>query len=198
MVNIVPSQRSSYFRPNQGLSLPLILIVCFHIFNHSPVLIISTLSSEQGVMFYANGMAKASAGARKIIHGGSGLNGHNDSYGPGCTLFRALNDVTNSDPVEYTAAAFLEFHAVNQWCGFIFYSFIDCLFASLLLRSWTRRARMGRTVFSQLMNCIMLTFDVMSALKPRGLVHRSENWKLIFHWDSRRDTTCCIYPFVSL
>lgn len=35
-------------------------------------------------MFYANGMAKPSAGARKKIHGGSGLSGNGDSYGPGC------------------------------------------------------------------------------------------------------------------
>lgn len=49
-------------------------------------------TNQQGVMFYANGMAKPSAGARKKIHGGSGLSGNGDSYGPG-------------------SAAFLEFHA---------------------------------------------------------------------------------------
>jgi hypothetical protein len=38
-------------------------------------------------MFYANGLAHRSTGARKKIHGGSGLSGNGDGYGPGCTLF---------------------------------------------------------------------------------------------------------------
>jgi len=43
-------------------------------------------------MFYANGSAQPSTGSRKMIHGGSGLSGNHDAYGPG-------------------SAAFLEFHA---------------------------------------------------------------------------------------
>ncbi|KAF8896033.1 galactose mutarotase-like domain-containing protein [Infundibulicybe gibba] len=48
-------------------------------------------TNQQGVMFYSNNLAKPSAGARKKIHGGSGISGHGDSYAPG-------------------SAAFLEFH----------------------------------------------------------------------------------------
>lgn len=40
-----------------------------------------------GVMFYTNGSATPTSGARKKIHGGSGISGHGDSYGPGCTLY---------------------------------------------------------------------------------------------------------------
>lgn len=33
-------------------------------------------------MFYSNNMADPSKGARKKIHGGSGISGNGDAYGP--------------------------------------------------------------------------------------------------------------------
>ncbi|KAH0584875.1 hypothetical protein H2248_008153 [Termitomyces sp. 'cryptogamus'] len=48
-------------------------------------------TNQHGVMFYTNIGADPSVGARKKIHGGSGIKDHGDSYGPG-------------------SAAFLEFH----------------------------------------------------------------------------------------
>jgi len=47
------------------------------------------LSSERGVMFYSNN-ANPKEGARKIMHGGSGVSGFGDSYGPGST---SRNDI---------------------------------------------------------------------------------------------------------
>lgn len=39
--------------------------------------------SERGVMFYSNNLTTPAKGARKLVHGGSGISGHGDSYGPG-------------------------------------------------------------------------------------------------------------------
>ncbi|KAF5374514.1 hypothetical protein D9615_009094 [Tricholomella constricta] len=44
-------------------------------------------TNQPGVMFYANGLATAASGARKKIHGGSGISGHGDSYSPGTAAF---------------------------------------------------------------------------------------------------------------
>ncbi|KAF9459948.1 galactose mutarotase-like domain-containing protein [Collybia nuda] len=49
-------------------------------------------TNQHGVMFYANGLAKPSAGARKKIHGGSGVSGHGDSYGPGTAAFLEFHE----------------------------------------------------------------------------------------------------------
>lgn len=38
---------------------------------------------ERGLMFYTNDLADPAKGARKLIHGGSGISGHGDAYGPG-------------------------------------------------------------------------------------------------------------------
>lgn len=54
--------------------------------------------SEQGVMFYANASAQSSTGARKKIHGGSGLSGNGDAYGPECTLFSTFLVAADPDP----------------------------------------------------------------------------------------------------
>ncbi|KAH9481106.1 Galactose mutarotase [Psilocybe cubensis] len=44
-------------------------------------------SNQHGVMFYSNAMASVTKGARKKIHGGSGITGHGDAYGPGTAVF---------------------------------------------------------------------------------------------------------------
>ncbi|KAF9562577.1 galactose mutarotase-like protein [Agrocybe pediades] len=44
-------------------------------------------SNQHGVMFYSNALAKPTAGARKRIHGGSGVSGQGDAYGPGTAAF---------------------------------------------------------------------------------------------------------------
>ncbi|RDB29426.1 Aldose 1-epimerase [Hypsizygus marmoreus] len=49
-------------------------------------------TNQHGVMFYANGLAKPSSGARKKIHGGSGISGHGDSYGPGTAAFLEFHE----------------------------------------------------------------------------------------------------------
>ncbi|KAG6827911.1 hypothetical protein H0H92_009980 [Tricholoma furcatifolium] len=49
-------------------------------------------SLEHGVMFYSNGGAKPSAGARKKIHGGSGIKDHGDAYGPGTAAFLEFHE----------------------------------------------------------------------------------------------------------
>ena len=38
---------------------------------------------ESGAMFYSNGLSNKSSGARKKIHGGSGIKDHGDAYEPG-------------------------------------------------------------------------------------------------------------------
>ncbi|CAA7269494.1 unnamed protein product [Cyclocybe aegerita] len=48
-------------------------------------------TNQRGAMFYSNALAKATNGARKKIHGGSGVSGDGNAYGP-------------------HTAAFLEFH----------------------------------------------------------------------------------------
>lgn len=56
-------------------------IVSYHIFAH--IFITRLMSSaEHGVMFYSNAMANVANGARKKIHGGSGISGKGDAYGP--------------------------------------------------------------------------------------------------------------------
>ncbi|KAG5652985.1 hypothetical protein H0H81_002810 [Sphagnurus paluster] len=49
-------------------------------------------TNQSGVMFYANGLANPSSGARKKIHGGSGISGHGDSYTPGTAAFLEFHD----------------------------------------------------------------------------------------------------------
>ncbi|KDR68533.1 hypothetical protein GALMADRAFT_146199 [Galerina marginata CBS 339.88] len=44
-------------------------------------------SNQHGVMFYSNAMANVANGARKKIHGGSGISGNGDGYGPGTAAF---------------------------------------------------------------------------------------------------------------
>lgn len=39
--------------------------------------------AESGVQFYTNNLTNESKGARKKIHGGSGISGAGDSYGVG-------------------------------------------------------------------------------------------------------------------
>ncbi|KAF9476215.1 galactose mutarotase-like protein [Pholiota conissans] len=44
-------------------------------------------SNQNGAMFYSNAMANAAKGARKKIHGGSGIKDNGDAYGPGTAAF---------------------------------------------------------------------------------------------------------------
>ncbi|KAF8910436.1 galactose mutarotase-like domain-containing protein [Gymnopilus junonius] len=44
-------------------------------------------SNQNGVMFYSNAMGNMAKGARKIIHGGSGISGNGDAYGPQTAVF---------------------------------------------------------------------------------------------------------------
>jgi len=41
---------------------------------------------ESGVRFSSNHLSTPDQGARKIAHGGSGISGRGDSYGPWCTF----------------------------------------------------------------------------------------------------------------
>ncbi|KXN82674.1 Aldose 1-epimerase [Leucoagaricus sp. SymC.cos] len=50
-------------------------------------------SNQRGVMFYSNNLTTPAKGARKIIHGGSGISGHGDSYGPGTAAFLEFHDL---------------------------------------------------------------------------------------------------------
>ena len=73
--------------------------------------------AEHGAMFYSNSMANAAKGARKKIHGGSGVRDNGDAYGPGSTYQmllpspRSLFEFCNL--VFFIAAAFIEFHHVR-------------------------------------------------------------------------------------
>ncbi|KAF8972331.1 galactose mutarotase-like domain-containing protein [Flammula alnicola] len=49
-------------------------------------------SNQHGVMFYSNAMANVAKGARKKIHGGSGISGNGDAYGPGTAAFLEFHD----------------------------------------------------------------------------------------------------------
>jgi len=49
-------------------------------------------TNQHGVMFYTNIGASADKGARKKIHGGSGISGYGDSYGPGTAAFLEFHD----------------------------------------------------------------------------------------------------------
>lgn len=44
-------------------------------------------SNQRGVMFYSNNLSTAAKGARKKIHGGSGVSGNGDAYSPGTAVF---------------------------------------------------------------------------------------------------------------
>lgn len=73
--------------------------------------------AEHGAMFYSNSMSNAAKGARKKIHGGSGVRDNGDAYGPGSTYQmplsspRPLPEFCNL--LFLTAAAFIEFHHVR-------------------------------------------------------------------------------------
>ncbi|KAF7771706.1 hypothetical protein Agabi119p4_6017 [Agaricus bisporus var. burnettii] len=49
-------------------------------------------SNQRGLMFYTNDLADPAKGARKLIHGGSGISGHGDAYGPGTAVFLEFHD----------------------------------------------------------------------------------------------------------
>jgi aldose 1-epimerase len=44
-------------------------------------------SNQHGLMFYSNAMASVTSGAKKNIHGGSGISGRGAGYGPGTAAF---------------------------------------------------------------------------------------------------------------
>lgn len=44
-------------------------------------------SNQHGLMVYTNGLSSVNKGARKIAHGGSGVSGKGDAYGPGDAVF---------------------------------------------------------------------------------------------------------------
>ncbi|KAJ2929873.1 hypothetical protein H1R20_g7213, partial [Candolleomyces eurysporus] len=56
-------------------------------------------SNQHGLMVYTNDLSSASRGARKVAHGGSGISGHGDAYGPGDAVFLEFH---------HPLAAFLE------------------------------------------------------------------------------------------
>ncbi|KAH6913533.1 galactose mutarotase-like domain-containing protein [Coprinopsis sp. MPI-PUGE-AT-0042] len=49
-------------------------------------------SNQQGLMVYTNGLSSVKKGARKVAHGGSGISGNGDSYGPGDAVFLEFHD----------------------------------------------------------------------------------------------------------
>ncbi|EAU83259.1 hypothetical protein CC1G_11895 [Coprinopsis cinerea okayama7 len=44
-------------------------------------------SNQHGLMVYTNGLSTVNKGARKLAHGGSGISGNGDAYGPGDAVF---------------------------------------------------------------------------------------------------------------
>ncbi|KAJ3793774.1 galactose mutarotase-like domain-containing protein [Lentinula aff. detonsa] len=50
-------------------------------------------TNQDGVMFYSNAWADPSKGARKKIHGGSGIKDHGDGYVPGTAAFLEFHDI---------------------------------------------------------------------------------------------------------
>ncbi|KAG6877500.1 hypothetical protein C0993_006602 [Termitomyces sp. T159_Od127] len=50
-------------------------------------------TNQHGVMFYTNIGAKPAVGARKRIHGGSGIKDYGDGYGPGSAAFLEFHEV---------------------------------------------------------------------------------------------------------
>ncbi|KAF8888966.1 galactose mutarotase-like domain-containing protein [Mucidula mucida] len=50
-------------------------------------------SNQSGAMFYTNTGARLEKGARKKIHGGSGITDHGDGYAPGTAAFLEFHDV---------------------------------------------------------------------------------------------------------
>ncbi|KAG5645095.1 hypothetical protein DXG03_006909 [Asterophora parasitica] len=51
-----------------------------------------TFETERGVMFYSNTFGNPASGARKKIHGGSGISGHGDSYGSATAVFLEFHE----------------------------------------------------------------------------------------------------------
>ncbi|KAK7682610.1 hypothetical protein QCA50_014410 [Cerrena zonata] len=49
-------------------------------------------TNQSGVQFYSNNLTNPSKGARKKIHGGSGISGHGDSYGVGTAAFLEFHE----------------------------------------------------------------------------------------------------------
>ncbi len=67
-------------------------------------------------MFYSNSMSNAAKGARKKIHGGSGVRDNGDAYGPGSTyqmLLPSSRSLFEFRNLFFIAAAFIEFHHVR-------------------------------------------------------------------------------------
>ncbi|KAF9001493.1 galactose mutarotase-like domain-containing protein [Cyathus striatus] len=62
-------------------------------------------TNQRGVMFYSNSLASPLNGARKKIHGGSGISGNGDAYGPGTAAFLEFH---------HPLAAFLDPKNKNQ------------------------------------------------------------------------------------
>jgi len=46
---------------------------------------------ESGVTFGSNHLSTPDQGARKVAHGGSGISGQGDSYGPWCMFFHVVS-----------------------------------------------------------------------------------------------------------
>lgn len=46
---------------------------------------------EPGAVFGSNHLSTPDQGARKFAHGGSGISGRGDSYGPWCTFFHVVS-----------------------------------------------------------------------------------------------------------
>ncbi|THU82850.1 galactose mutarotase-like protein [Dendrothele bispora CBS 962.96] len=53
-------------------------------------------TNQSGAMFYSNGLSKATSGARKKIHGGSGIKDHGDAYEPGTAAFLEFHDILSA------------------------------------------------------------------------------------------------------
>ncbi|KAK7435357.1 hypothetical protein VKT23_019708 [Stygiomarasmius scandens] len=53
-------------------------------------------TNQSGAMFYSNGLSNKSSGARKKIHGGSGIKDHGDAYEPGTAAFLEFHDILSA------------------------------------------------------------------------------------------------------
>ncbi|KAF5347395.1 hypothetical protein D9758_011255 [Tetrapyrgos nigripes] len=53
-------------------------------------------TNQSGAMFYSNGLSNANSGARKKIHGGSGIKDHGDAYTPGTAAFLEFHDILSA------------------------------------------------------------------------------------------------------
>jgi len=70
---------------------------------------------ESGALFSSNHLSTPDQGARKVAHGGSGISGRGDSYGPWCT-FSSISQVHKISLLTVrskSAAVRLEFHEVS-------------------------------------------------------------------------------------